>query len=119
MSAFPKLKTAAVAQYPATRQSRFRNETHGFLDGSEQRFRDFRGVQRRWVIDLTQLDAGEAAVLSDFFIEQKGRLGSFDFEDPWTGAVVTGCRFESDELPILAEGESDIKTSVTIVEPAL
>ena len=39
MSAFPKLKTGAVAQYPASRALSQATEVVRFLDGTEQRYR--------------------------------------------------------------------------------
>jgi hypothetical protein len=117
MSVFPKLKTGVVAQYPALRQGQFSTSVSRFLDSSEQRFRDGRGLRRRWVIQLSQLDEGELQQLALFFAEQQGRLGGFDFEDPWTGGTVAGCRFEDDQLEALAQGEFDGRTGVTIVGP--
>jgi hypothetical protein len=116
MSVFPKLKTGVIAQYPATRELRFSTEIQQFLDTSEQRYRDLRTTRKRWVIDLAQLDEGELAQVLEFFVDRQGRLGTFDFEDPWTGGVVNGCRFEHDNLPLQAEGELDGSAQVTIVE---
>jgi Conserved hypothetical protein 2217 (DUF2460) len=117
MGVFPKLKTGVVAQYPALREGQFSTAVFRFLDSSEQRFRDGRGSRRRWVIQFSQLDEGEMQQLATFFVEQQGRLGAFDFEDPWTGETVAGCRFEDDELQALAAGEFDGRTEVTIVGP--
>jgi hypothetical protein len=118
MSVFPKLKTGVVAQYPVLREERFSTAVSRFLDSSEQRFRDRRGSRLRWVIQLSQLDESELQELTSFFVEQQGRLGGFDFEDPWTGGVVAGCRFEDDQLQVLSDGEFDGRTDVTVVGPA-
>ena len=59
MNEFPQLKTGAVAQYPAQRITQFSTQVMQFLDGSEQRYREFSGPLRRWVIDLTSLDDEE------------------------------------------------------------
>jgi hypothetical protein len=40
MATFPKLKTNAVAQYPASKTARYQNQALRFLDGTEQRYRD-------------------------------------------------------------------------------
>jgi hypothetical protein len=117
MSVFPKLKTGVVAQYPVLRTSSFSTAVNRFLDSSEQRFRDYRGLRRRWVVRLSQLDETELQRLSEFFIEQQGRSGLFDFEDPWTGGIVSGCRFEDDQLLAVSEGEFGGMTEVTIVGP--
>jgi hypothetical protein len=117
MSVFPKLKTGVVAQYPVVRERRFVTAVSRFLDTSEQRFRDSRGGRKRWVIRLEQLDESERQQLTAFFMEQQGRSGAFDFEDPWTGGIVAGCRFESDQLQVLADGELDGRTEVTVVGP--
>ena len=60
----------------------------------------------------------EVTRLMEFFSEQHGRFGSFDFEDPWTGSVVTNCRFEQDHAAATADGEWNNGTRLTIVEPA-
>ncbi len=41
MNEFPKLKTGAVLQYPAAKRLECLTQVTRFLDGSEQRFRDF------------------------------------------------------------------------------
>jgi hypothetical protein len=118
MSVFPKLSTGAVAQYPVVREARFSTAVSRFLDSSEQRFRDSRGLRRQWVIRLSQLDESELQRLTEFFVQQQGRNLGFDFEDPWTGSVVSGCRFDDDQLQTLSTGEFDGSTEVTIVGPA-
>ena len=40
MNEFPKLKTGAVAQYPAQRTTRYSTHVMRFMDGSEQRYRE-------------------------------------------------------------------------------
>jgi hypothetical protein len=117
MSVFPKLKTGVVAQYPVVREGRFSTVVSRFLDSSEQRFREGRGLRMRWVIQLSQLDESELQRLTMFFVEQQGRLGGFDFEDPWTGGTVAGCSFEDDQLQMISDGEFDGRTEVTIVGP--
>ena len=114
MARFPKLKTGAVAQYPAVREERYATEVHQFLDCSEQRYRDRAAGRKRWVIQLDQLDETEAARLARFFEEQQGRLGVFEFEDPWTGTVVETCRFGEDRFPMLEESESRCGLRLTV-----
>lgn len=118
MSVFPKLKSGAVAQYPVQRGSSFSTSVSRFLDSSEQRFRDYRGLRRRWVVRLSQLDETELQRLSEFFVAQQGRSETFDFEDPWTGSIVSGCRFEDDELMTVSDGEFAGATEVAIVGPS-
>ena len=117
MASFPKLKTDVVAQYPVVRESRFSTVVKRYLDNSEQRFRDVRGVRRRWVVALGKLNESEAAALMNFFVGQQGRSTSFDFDDPWTATTISGCRFEDDRLPVNSNGELDLGTEVTIVGP--
>ena len=116
MAQFPKLKTGAVAQYPAERQHSRATEVHRFLDCKEQRYRDFAAARKRWVVNLELLDETEMARLARFFDQQQGRLGTFEFEDPWTGAAVTACRFAEDLLPMREEGETRVATSLTVEE---
>lgn len=117
MDRFPKLRTGAAAQYPSAREHRFANEVVRFLDNTEQRYRDAAAARRRWVIRLTQLDEGEMAELANFFHKQQGRLGRFEFEDPWTGTIISDCRFDQDHLLADGAGEFDCESAVTIIEP--
>ena len=117
MDQFPKLRTGAIAQYPSAREYRFANEVVRFLDNSEQRYRDAVAARRRWVIRLARLDEGELAELANFFHKQQGRLGRFEFEDPWTGAMISDCRFDQDQFRSNSVGEFDCESVVTIIEP--
>jgi hypothetical protein len=56
MATFPALRTGAVAQYPSERHMRFSTRVLEFVDGQEQRFREFSRGLRRWVIHLDLLD---------------------------------------------------------------
>ena len=116
MARFPKLKTGAVAQYPAVRETRYSTEVKKFLDGVEQRYRDYAAPARRWVIALDMLDETETARLARFFDEQQGRLGVFEFEDPWTATVVAQCRFGEDRFPMQEECESRCSLRLTLEE---
>ena len=44
------LKTGALAQYTLERGSRYRTEVVRYVDGGEQRYREWNGVLRRWVV---------------------------------------------------------------------
>ena len=112
------MKTGAVAQYPAARVERHSTEVRKFLDCGEQRYRDFAAARRRWVVDLAMLDETEMATLARFFDEQQGRLGVFEFEDPWTGTVVTPCRFGEDQFVTIEGSESRCAVRVTVEEVA-
>ena len=116
MPQFPKLKTGAVAQYPATREQRYSTEVEKFLDCTEQRYRNFPSSKRRWSIALNLLDETETARLTNFFEQQQGRLGLFDFEDPWTGTLVLQCRFGEDQFPVQEESESRCALQLTVEE---
>ncbi|MBI3667251.1 MAG: DUF2460 domain-containing protein [Acidobacteria bacterium] len=116
MAQFPKLKTGAVAQYPAVREQRYSTEVNRFLDNAEQRYRDYAAGRRRWVIALEKLDETETATLARFFEEQQGRFGTFDFEDPWTGMVTANCRFGEDQFPMQEASESRCSLRLTVEE---
>lgn len=114
MSAFPKLKTGAVAQYPAGRSLERSTEVMRFVDGSEQRYRKRGAAVKRWVINLALLDEAEAAAVEAFFEGAQGKYGSFEFEDPWEATVHTDCSFESDEFAMQALGEARAKMSLVV-----
>ena len=99
------------------RAVRIPGEALRFLDCSEQRYLDASVPRRSWSLDLQLLDPAEAAAIREFFVAMRGMSGVFDFEDPWTGLVVSGCRFAEDSLSLAVEGELDLRTSVTIWGP--
>ncbi|MCP5112756.1 MAG: DUF2460 domain-containing protein [bacterium] len=109
MSDFPQLKSGAVAQYPAQKSIAYSTQVMRFLDGTEQRFRHFGAPVRRWVIQLDLLDEAELAAMEQFFLGEQGRLGEFEFTDPWTGAVHTNCSLDEDDarLDYLREGRGN------------
>jgi len=116
MSAFPQLKTGAVAQYPANRKVRFQNQVLRFVDGTQQRYRDCSTFVREWDIRLDQLDEGEMAAIDEFFAQNQGRFGSFEFTDPWDGLVYANCSFAKDDLDLGCIAEMRGTVSLTIVE---
>ena len=116
MATFPKLKTAAVAQYPATKTVVYSNRALRFLDGQEQRYRDSAGPLHRWEIRLNELDEGEIAAIDGFFWTNQGRLGSFTFTDPWDGTAYSNCSLARDELDLTSLGEMRGKTALTVIE---
>ena len=113
---FPKLKTSAVAQYPATKTVAFQNCILRFVDGTEQRYRGSAGPLRRWKVRLNELDEGELAAIDGFFWSNQGRLGDFTFTDPWDGTNHLNCSLDEDELEMTSLGEMRGKTDLTIVE---
>ena len=118
MSAFPKLKTGAVAQYPAGRSLEHATETMRFVDGTQQRYRKRGPALKRWLIRLELLDETEMARLEAFFRGAQGRCGSFSFEDPWDASVHANCSLESDEFAMEALGEARARVSLVVRENA-
>ena len=116
MANFPVLKTNAMAQYPARRSVRYRNQTLRFLDGTEQRYRDSAGALHRWEIRLDQLDEGEARAVEEFFAAQQGAFERFTFTDPWDGNDYENCSVETDEIELTATGNMKRELKLTIVE---
>jgi hypothetical protein len=116
MSAFPRLRTGAVAQYPAGRVLSHATEVLKFIDGTDQRYRARGAAVRRWVIRLELLDETEISRLEDFFATAQGRMGTFSFEDPWTGNVHTDCSLESDEFEVELVGETRGRTVLVVRE---
>lgn len=116
MSDFPLLKTGAVVQYPAERDTSFSTQVVRFIDGPEQRYRDFPTYLRRWVIRLEALDESEMAAMRNFFRTQSGAAGTFQFTDPWDGTSYPNCRLDNDHM---IEQFTDVglsRTTLTIKE---
>jgi hypothetical protein len=116
MSAFPVLKTGAVAQYPSRKGTDYATAVVRFVDGSEQRSRSYASAISMWVIRLDLVDEGELAAVDEFFQEQQGRSGTFTFTDPWDGSVHTNCSLATDELKIALEGPGKGRAQIIIRE---
>lgn len=116
MTTFPKLKTNAVMQYPAARGLQFATEVVRFVDGSEQRYRNFGAPLRRWTIRLDLLDETELARLDEFFTEMQGSFGTFLFMDPRDGREYPGCSLEQESLEIALNGEMRGRTELVVRE---
>ncbi len=116
MADFPMLRTGAVAQYPAQRAQERSTQVLEFVDGSQQRFRQYGRPLRRWVIRLELLDETEMATLEEFFLSLAGRSGHFSFTDPWDGTEYTDCSLDSDEMDLEFDGELSGKTSLAVRE---
>jgi hypothetical protein len=113
---FPTLKTGAVAQYPATVATQFASFVVRFLDGSDQRHRQFAAPLRSWAIKLNMLDEAELNALEQFFMAEEGRFGTFSFVDPWTQTTFTNCSLNQDTLPYAVQGEMQGTASLTVTE---
>ena len=115
MAMFPTLKTGAVTQYPAQRQIIFRTQVVEFIDGQQQRYREYPRALHRWVVMLDQLDAGELRAVSAFF-ETKGTVNAFSFTDPRDGTVYGNCTIEGAEFQMKVLDEWCGQTQLTIRE---
>ncbi len=115
MATFPRLKSGAVAQYPLERQVQFSSQVLRFVDGTEQRFREFGSPLRKWVIRLERLDASELQALTNFF-EELGPVVAFSFTDPIDGTVYPRCSIEGDTFTSTVLDEWNSKTELTIQE---
>ncbi len=113
---FPTLKTGAVTQYPATKSTQYSSFVVRFLDGSDQRYRQFTPALLRWNVKLELLDESETRALEQFFLSQEGQFGTFSFVDPWTQAAYPNCSFEQGTFAFQLAGESQGTVSLAIVE---
>jgi hypothetical protein len=116
MTTFPKLKTNAVAQYPARRATVFHNQALRFIDGREQRYRDCPGPLHRWEVRLDQLDEREMARIGQFFAENQGAFGNFEFVDPWDNRTYSNCSLEADLLELTSVAEMNGTTVLVVRE---
>ncbi len=116
MATFPMLKTGAVMQYPAPKRIQFRNQVIRFLDGAEQRYREYSAPIREWVVRLDLLDESELAAMEEFFVAQKGKYGSFTFIDPRDNVSYTDCSLADDELEVEVTGDLRGRTRLVIRE---
>lgn len=116
MIAFPSLKTGAVMQYPAQRGVQYATVALQFLDGAEQRFRNYAAPIHQWAIQVALLDQAELQTLQEFFRSLDGRAQDFSFTDPWDGTTYSSCSLASDSMKAALAGEWSGQTTLTIFE---
>src|ERR1700752_1701364 len=111
---FPKLRTNALAQYPATRRVQFQNQILEFVDGTAQRYRESGGPLLQWQIRLDLLDEHEMASLEQFFSDNQGSFGSFAFTDPRDSRVYTNCSLASGDLVLISLSEMNGQATLVV-----
>lgn len=116
MATFPALQSGAISQYPLPMAQGQQTQVIRFLDGSDQRYLLQGRTFRRWEIKLTLLTDTEISGLENFFIEQQGSYGIFDFPDPISGSDVPNCRFGNPSLSSVYEGLNMNSTSLWVIE---
>jgi hypothetical protein len=114
MADFPQLKTGAVAQYPAARETAYSTWVGRFVDGREQRFRQYPAPLKRWLLTLELLTEEEVERFRVFFREMQGESGEFRFRDPWDGVWYEHCSLEGGSLAALwrEEGQAELRLVV-------
>lgn len=63
----PALKTGAPAQYPSSKRVSYSSYIVKFLDGSDQRYRNYSVPLTQWSFPLAMLDDSEMTLLGQFF----------------------------------------------------
>jgi hypothetical protein len=116
MATFPRLKSGAVMQYPGTRGVKFATQVVRFVDGGEQRYRNYSAPLKTWEIRLELLDEGELTELEEFFRENQGQAASFSFTDPWSGTECPDCSVDQDTFALVLGGEMRGATSLVVRE---
>jgi hypothetical protein len=116
MATLPQLKTGAVLQYPASKEVAFSTGIVRFLDGAEQRYREYKAPLRRWIIRLNLLDEAELSALEEFFASREGQAGSFSFIDPWSAAAYADCSLDSDSMESGALDQMRCRTTLVVRE---
>jgi phage-related protein len=116
MNVFPTLKTGAALQYPAQRSLDFSTVALQFVDGSEQRFRNYEAPLRQWEVRLQLLDQAELHQIQEFVRTMSGQAEDFCFTDPWDGTVYSSCRLGGDALTGVLAGEWSGTTVLTVLE---
>jgi hypothetical protein len=114
MNEFPTLKTGAVLQYPSAKRLECATRVTRFLDGSEQRYRDFANPIHYWAIRLDLLTEQEMRQVQDFHEAKQGQYGTFSFVDPWDGTEYANCSFAADALVLLYQEQDQGQMSLVI-----
>ena len=103
-------------QYPADKTYGASTQVIRFLDGSEQRFRDYPQILHRWLVQLHLLDETEMNTLREFFRIQNGAAGQFSFTDPWDGMQYANCSLETDDMEEIYLDAGSSQTALVIRE---
>lgn len=111
---FPRLKTNAVMQYPATRDLEYANALLTFVDASQQCYREAADSLRRWHIRLDLLDEWEISALQFFFGLNEGGFGTFTFVDPWDGTEYPDCSLDQDSFEFQLQSEMRASTMLIV-----
>ncbi len=116
MATFPTLNTGSVTQYPLGINTGQGAEVILFLDGTDQRYLTQARTLRQWQIRLELLNDEEMQQLEAFFIAQQGDYSTFDFPDPYSGALVPNCRFGAPGFISDCVGVDVNSTSLGVIE---
>lgn len=111
-SSLPALASGAITQYGWKRGSSFDTQYGEAADGTRytlaMRGGGLTGFSSlpvaSWVLNFKSVPEAAADRYVSFFRSKGGRYGTFDFMDPDTGTVTTGCHFAADVLEINYNG---------------
>ncbi|HYZ85286.1 MAG TPA: hypothetical protein VE621_12825 [Bryobacteraceae bacterium] len=96
----PTLKTGAFAQYPLEDGVEYSTAVLTHIDGSEQRFRQYRSKRRRWSLRYQDLGDGEIGILRSFWKNAFTTGEPFEMPNPKDGSVLGNCYFESQTFSV-------------------
>jgi len=106
-------------QYPAVQSITYLTGIVSFIDGSDQRYRDYSQPLRRWIIRLSLLADSELEQLDTFFSNQEGQYGTFSFTDPWTSIEYPDCSIDVSALPLYFVRENRGEGTLIVMENRL
>jgi len=98
MPTFPTLTTGAILQYPSVKRFSYSTRVMTFLDGSEQRFRQYPVQVQFWLVKLDKLTEDEVHKVETFIGMQLTQSAPFLFTDPWDGVEHPDCTIASDDF---------------------
>ena len=116
MITFPTLTSGAVVQYPVRAGLTFSTQIVRFVDGSEQRFREFVAPLHRWSIQLDRLKESELNRLREFFRIVDGGAEPFSFTDPCDGVVYPNCSLDTADMVETLDGPFRGATTLVVTE---
>jgi len=82
MRVFPQLGSGSAAQFPFSRQVRYRSIRNAPIGGPEIGYQDPYFEERRWRLSLSSLSDAEWTSIESLFVECGGRLLPFLFLEP-------------------------------------
>ncbi len=115
MAAYPKIDDLdiIVTQFPYTEVDEHAVSSNSMDCGISYTYEENAFRLKRFHLTYDVITRAQAAIIEDFFLEMRGRLGEFEFTDD-ADNVWTATRFDQDELKVEYVAPGHMKMEVKL-----